>query len=99
MTESTQSPKQSSHLKRTAFILAAAWTAVIVLGACWRLLNDYENALEWARIQASHSFEKDLAAGPPGMGASTCRGPRKRRPTPICLTWRIATSRPRRAWI
>ncbi len=60
MTESFQSPKQLLPLKRAAFILAGVWTAVIVLGAGWYLLREYENTVETARIQASGSLEKDL---------------------------------------
>ena len=60
MTESTRSPKRSLHLRRATFILAAAWTGVIVLGSVWHVRDVYRSTLESARIQASGSFEKDL---------------------------------------
>ncbi len=60
MTESPQSPRQSPPLKCAGFILAAGWTAVIVLGVGWQFLGEYENTLKTARIQASNSYEKDL---------------------------------------
>ena len=59
MTELTPSPKPSLHLQRTALILAAAWTAVILLGTGWHLFGGYGTALESARIQASHAFENN----------------------------------------
>jgi len=49
-----------SMIKRFGWLLAAVWTAVIVLGAGWHLFEIYKNTLELARIQASHSFEKDI---------------------------------------
>ena len=41
-------------------ILAAAWTAAIVLGVAVQLRETYMNTLELVHIQAAASFEKDL---------------------------------------
>ncbi len=51
---------ETLNLKRTAFIFAVAWTVAVVLGAGWHFLGLRERVLEGARIQAGHSFEKDL---------------------------------------
>lgn len=34
--------------------------AIIILGVAWHLFEIYQNTLELARIQASHSYEKDV---------------------------------------
>ncbi len=60
LTESTPFSKLSQSLKRSAFILATAWTAIIAMGIGWFLLDEYKNTLELARIQAGLSFDKDL---------------------------------------
>jgi hypothetical protein len=60
MTESTRSPNRFLHLKRVAFRLVAAWTAVMALGGAWHFHEMSEATLKLARIQASLSFQKDL---------------------------------------
>ena len=47
-------------IKRFGWLFTAVWTGFIVLGLGWHLFEIYKNTLESARIQASHSFEKDL---------------------------------------
>ncbi len=47
-------------IKRFGWLFTAVWTGVIVLGLGWHLFEIYKNTLESARIQASHSFEKDM---------------------------------------
>lgn len=57
---------------RYALTLAAAWTVVVAGVLVWALLEQRREALESARIQARHGFEKDLvyrrwAAGHAGV--------------------------------
>ena len=61
MSERTDSSKQFLSVKRYSFLAAVAWTAVIVLVFGWHFWAEYQNTLESARIQANHSFDKDLA--------------------------------------
>jgi len=49
-------------IKRSGWILAAVWTAIIVLGTGCHLFQIYKNTLELAHIQASRSFELDKNA-------------------------------------
>ena len=60
MKELLSSLKRFPRLKRTAFILAAGWTAAIFLAFGWHMWDLYKLTLDSARIQASDSFEKDL---------------------------------------
>lgn len=60
MSESTPAFMLSRQLKRAAFMVAAVWTLVVLLGAGWHLRDMYENSIGMARIQALFSFEKDL---------------------------------------
>lgn len=52
--------KSSFPLKRSTIILAAAWTFIIIMGACWHLFEAYRNTQRSAYVEASRSFEKDL---------------------------------------
>ena len=55
-----QRDREITLIRRTGWLCATVWTAVIVLGSGWNFLEDYDNTLEAARIQASGAFEKDL---------------------------------------
>ena len=52
--------KQSLHLRRTAIILAAGWSAAVSLVFGWHLSSVYTHVQESAQIQAASLFEKDV---------------------------------------
>lgn len=59
-TQAIQQTKPSWSQGSSALIIGALWTALIGLATGWHLQEIYDNTLESARIQGTHSFEKDL---------------------------------------